>query len=805
MKIKRTFFIIVALLCVAFTSGDVYSKDNESMDVVLAMDSSGSMKKTDPMSLRIPAAKLFISLLDKNDRVSVVSFSDTSYPIINLTSVDSEINKDLLFNAADKISSAGLFTNLYDALNGGLGILSEGEKNGRSKIIVLMSDGVMDTGDADKDLQLVDKIKNEMGADLEKRGVKVYAIAFTEQSDRLLLEKISKRTGGFYNLALSDKDFHLIFTSIFESLKSPEMAPMSDNGFLIDGSIEEVTIVATKGSPQTQIRLNSPDGRSYSNKEKSTGIGWFVSDNFDMITIKNPAEGRWEILFSTGDNNKAYIITNLKLQTNFDQLYSTFGDPLDIKIWLEKDGIAIKEPELLEKFDIYIELTGPDGKVLKLKPFNKGEGIFTRNIAPFTAGNYKLRIVARGNTFEREKAFVFNIADVKESKEDILAKREKEKKAGIKAGHIPVEADIRKNVSWKKVAIQFISINLAMGIIALLYFKRKSIKGINNVVSKTKLRDIIRRGKVSKKVEEAGLEKVQEKEVLQRKVTPEEDMSVGIPEKQDQDISVEAKGDQKEIEDHAVAIEQNEDEAQIKEIPLEEEDAEGENKLEESKTEIRQEADSGKREQENLDQGDNEESGMAEDSQWGQVESNQHILSQDDLNQLLGADGKEDSEKEKGEQTAGLNLEDPDAGHIKTQVESADQEKTDDDILNEDIEDIDDLWQEALQSQKDAGAVESVKGTEEQTIALDLEIERLEKAQSEKINQLADAEDRGNDEITGGGESESGNDEPSGKKMDDNIVDNQQEDIDAIWQEALQQQKASEDGNKDNKESVSGD
>jgi Mg-chelatase subunit ChlD len=47
-------------------------------DVVLLIDSSGSMKRTDPFNFRKNAAKLFISLLGTDDRVAVMSFGDAA-------------------------------------------------------------------------------------------------------------------------------------------------------------------------------------------------------------------------------------------------------------------------------------------------------------------------------------------------------------------------------------------------------------------------------------------------------------------------------------------------------------------------------------------------------------------------------------------------------------------------------------------------------------------------------------------------------------------------------------------------------
>lgn len=458
----------------------IYCKQTDNIDVVLVMDSSGSMKKTDPLTLRVPAAKLFISLLDRDDRASVVSFSNTGYPIVHLTRLDNEENKDKLFKAIDKITSTGPYTNLVDAFNAGMEVLSRDKQDDREQIIVLMSDGMMDVGNPEEDQRLIENMKTDLTDIIKNKGIRVYAIAFTRQSERKLLEKISKKTGGFYNFAPTDKDFHLIFSSIFESLKSPEMIPMDDNAFQVDQSIKEVTIVATKETPETEIQINAPGGQRYTNRNKYSGIGWFTSNNFDMITVERPVEGKWEILFSTEKNNKAYVITNLKLRTNFEQLYSIFGEPMEVRLWLEKNEETIKEQAVLDKINIYIEIKDPDGDTTRIKPFYVGEGIFMRKVTPFTPGNYKMKMVAKGMTFEREKSFVFKIANVKESKEDLKAMNSEEKPGQSQRQQIEGN-DEKNSISWLKVIVQLILANLFLGLMALLYFKRKNLKNIKGL------------------------------------------------------------------------------------------------------------------------------------------------------------------------------------------------------------------------------------------------------------------------------------------------------------------------------------
>jgi hypothetical protein len=767
VKIRvNAFTIIFILIVIALGSHNSVAEVNNGIDVVLVMDSSGSMKKTDPLSLRIPAAKLFISLLENNDRAGIVSFSDKGYPIVPLTPLNSTEHRDLLLGAAEKISSTGLYTNLHDALSSGLSVLSQDMASERTRFIILMSDGMMDVGDKDKDLSLVDDIKNDLTLTLENEKVKVYTIAFTEQADKQLLEKMSKRTGGFYNLALTDKDFHLIFSSIFESLKKPEMLPMDENGFLIDGSIDEVTIVATKSSPETLIHLNAPDGQSYSHRGGATGIEWFVSENFDMITVQKPAEGRWDVLFSTGENNRAYIITDLKLQTNFDQLYSTFGDPLDIKIWLEKDGTVITEQNVLDKFDIHLELTGPDGEATKLTPFHKGDGIFIRTVAPFTPGNYKLRIIARGNTFEREKGVVFNIADARESKEDIQLLREKEKRAKAEAVNKPEESDDAEKISWAKAISQFIFINLLVGIILLLFFKRKSLKDIKELkkffpfVSSQggklvfNVKTLILRTNVEEPRNQP--ENHEENQDQQKHAVPEE------PEPQTLDIPVEHVKNQRDQETQEELIAQEESKKHKPEELLETADTDTSDKIE---TEDAEEEPGAEGAQLNAETKLEEESPVEDSPSSGaaiQAENNQDILSQDNLDQLL----KENTQD---------NTVDMNAGQAESTAEVQDSE----DKLSQETpehkqgneagskvspqDSIDDMCQEALQTQKKAESETAEEGKTADAIEPENDIN----AQSqENADQNAAHEDNGQN--------------------------SPQDNIDDMWQEALQAQKEGE-------------
>ncbi len=121
---------LIGLLVVTLAF-DVRAEDG-GVDAVLLMDSSGSMAKNDPKKLRIPAAKLFMSLLGDKDRIGLISFSDNGYPVLHLTAPAPESNARIL-SAADKVSSRGVYTNLHAAIAKGLDMLERKASRARRK------------------------------------------------------------------------------------------------------------------------------------------------------------------------------------------------------------------------------------------------------------------------------------------------------------------------------------------------------------------------------------------------------------------------------------------------------------------------------------------------------------------------------------------------------------------------------------------------------------------------------------------------------------------------------------------------
>jgi len=413
----RTALWVAALACLllgAWSSRSLAepATGHPGVDAVLVLDSSGSMRHTDPLRLRVPAAKLFISLLGPGDRVGVISFSGRAWPILGLTRVDTLSARRRLFAAVDKVSSRGAYTNLDAALEAGRRMLLAQARTGARRYLILMSDGHMDVGDRTRDAELTRHLLAQEIPELQHDHIQVFSIAFTAASDVALLKRIARATHGLFRLAAFDRDLDSTFTTLFERAKRPEMVPVKGGEFTTDPSIHEVTLVATKQDADVRIVLQAPGGKQWSAAHPRAGMRWFRSARFDMITVPDPQPGRWRILSSSG-RDKAYIVTDLKLRTNVGEKDVTAGTPQPVSAWLTKGDTVVTQPQILHDTRFTLEIRRPDGVVARYTMPARGgggaPGVFTTGLQYYEPGPYTLTITATAPTFQRRITRFFHV------------------------------------------------------------------------------------------------------------------------------------------------------------------------------------------------------------------------------------------------------------------------------------------------------------------------------------------------------------------------------------------------------------
>lgn len=200
------------------------SRDELIKDVILVLDNSGSMKKNDPGFLVKDAVKEFISQQDENTRVAVVIFDQDVNLSVPLTSA-SLANRESILNSLENINYKGLFTDSPAGIERAIYELKNNARADAQKSIIFMTDGIVDTGAAEKDLEKSKWLREDLAPDAADNDIKIFGIAFTEKADFQLIQSISQKTDGEYYRALTVDDIQSKFGQIAQLINTPAAEP----------------------------------------------------------------------------------------------------------------------------------------------------------------------------------------------------------------------------------------------------------------------------------------------------------------------------------------------------------------------------------------------------------------------------------------------------------------------------------------------------------------------------------------------------------------------------------------------------
>lgn len=374
---------------------------SSAIDAVLVIDSSGSMKRTDPQRLRVAAAQIFISLLRPGDRAAVVSFSDRGYPVVHLTAPDQAEGRARLLAGTERISSQGALTDLHDAILQGLMLLRREARADSRRHLILLSDGHMDTGDAERDAALVRRLESTLLPQVRAADIHIHTIAFTPESDVALLRAVATDTGGLFQLVAEERALPDAFARLFENTKAPSMLPLEGGRFQVDDAVRELTLLVSGADDAGALRLRDPAGEEHTDARHPESMGWLRRGSAALITIPEPRTGTWEVLAERPDG-RVYVISDLELRTDLAANTASQGTALTIRAWLEGREGRVDLPGLLEGVQFSIALDNAAGERLEL-PMQRpdGEPVASVTVVPDTPGLFQVTVRAAGEGFER--------------------------------------------------------------------------------------------------------------------------------------------------------------------------------------------------------------------------------------------------------------------------------------------------------------------------------------------------------------------------------------------------------------------
>ena len=395
-----------ALLCTTAASAA------DLQQVRVLVDVSGSMKRTDPQNLRVPALRLLANLLPPDSVAGAWLFAGEASSLMPVDEVDGAWQRQATERAA-RIHSRGQWTDIGAALDNALQGW-ERPIGGQRRSMILLTDGKVDVADDDqRDAAARRYILDDILPRMVAADVRVHAIALSEDADAELLSVLAGATDGAFRVAENAESLDRLFLDLFEQAVQRDSLPLRGRRFEVDAAVQELTFLGfrEKGSPP--LRLVPPGGGELTAVSHPDGVRWRAEDGYDLVTVTAPTPGEWRYLGDEDPDNRAMIVTDLKLETSPLPAHLLASEAAALEIRLTEDGATVDRAEFLALLDVSVTQRAPDGALAGSWPLRDdgadddqraGDGLFRMDLGAALAsgGRFEFVTTVDGDTFQRQ-------------------------------------------------------------------------------------------------------------------------------------------------------------------------------------------------------------------------------------------------------------------------------------------------------------------------------------------------------------------------------------------------------------------
>ncbi|WP_252508823.1 vWA domain-containing protein [Paenibacillus peoriae] len=380
----------------------------EGYDAVFVLDTSYSMRDTDPEGIAAEVINMFMDLSDADrTRVGFVAYNHNVVASKPLTSIAVAAQKSQIQQDIRTLNRSG-YTDLGLGLRKGSELLAAGASQGRQPFMILLSDGETDfgassgsrsKGDSNNDVSSVIK-------SAQTKGYPVYTIGLNHDGtvNRQELERIASQTGGASFITSSVEDLPEILNRIFASQIRSKLVPIAAitttgemqelTVTLPDSSMEEANLVLLSEHPLLETQL-------YSNSEN---VRRYKSNRYAILKIEHPQAGKVKLKLRgiRGDLVKINLLGSYRLEAEAtmggkQQATATHGDkpvqllkgqstPFQAQLLLP-DSQKLTDEAVYTSLQAHIVVT-PKGGTAKKVPMTYKSGAFHTEYAFPQTGDY---------------------------------------------------------------------------------------------------------------------------------------------------------------------------------------------------------------------------------------------------------------------------------------------------------------------------------------------------------------------------------------------------------------------------------
>lgn len=418
----------------------------EAPDVRLVVDVSGSMQQNDPNRLSGSAMELMVSLLPAEARSGLWTFgSEVANPLPSST-VDPAWRRRALA-LEPELFQYQLFTDIEQAVR----VAAEADPASGERHLILLTDGVVDipapNGDKrERDAASRRRLLEELTPGLAAEGVVIHTIAFSTDVDLSLVEQMAQVTGGLATVAETPEALLRAFVDVLDRIFPVDQVPLDEGSFAIDERVDAFSALLFHGAGSAPLTLIGPDGERHTAENHPDGVQWQAQEHFDVIAVRDPAQGAWHIEGVIGEDSRINIESSLTLRTNDLPTTLYMGFETSLEAWVEDRGEPVLASDEAATLSLRAELRNADDELVESVQLQRTKEHFQGTLpAPEFAGNARLAITAESPDFMRQRHQAVNVLAVISARAD-AAVRQVELQAEhprLDSGNTRIEAELQ--------------------------------------------------------------------------------------------------------------------------------------------------------------------------------------------------------------------------------------------------------------------------------------------------------------------------------------------------------------------------
>ena len=225
MRQVASAIILVTMLALGWSPVAAGAGAHIPRDIVLVLDNSGSMKQNDPQFLTKKVVADFLEGLPGDSRVGIVIFDEKANLAVPLSPLGSPATREKILQSLALVNYRGKLTDSPAGVERALYELKSRGRKDATKVIIFLTDGIVDTGDKARDRERAQWLREDLAAESKKDGIRIFGIAFTDQADFQLIQALGQKTGGGYFRALKPEEIGGVFKEIETTLNRPPVSP----------------------------------------------------------------------------------------------------------------------------------------------------------------------------------------------------------------------------------------------------------------------------------------------------------------------------------------------------------------------------------------------------------------------------------------------------------------------------------------------------------------------------------------------------------------------------------------------------